>query len=515
MTLPENTNSYFPNFIEEEENIIPKQFIIGGESEYHNFTSLPLHPSEEKLVLTSHVEENSSLLNNKNDNLDILTGEATRKASEIFSNTWDYIQDMLLGEPIPVGEGNNEDNDYVTIRSSWGPVAGRRSFWEVLNPYQKYWRGSDSFEFRVDARSDIQLGVKNPPFPVEVELLEKQGQYTEAKISSGFFEPNNFDNPVSYPFLVPGKNYEVRVKYPEGWSVPSATEIVLNIDQAGESFWDARQLGDITGQRIAINDFVGTNKGDFVDFYQFSISEPRSLSYKVHEYDNLIDVEVLNGQGINIIPNETIIGAFSDKQGAFVHYLPAGNYFAKVSAPTNPDLHTNYEVVFNLESPPLFPVAPDPNAYMDQAGESFWDARQLGDITRQRIAINDFVGTNKGDFADFYQFSISAPRSLSYKVHEYDNLIDVEVFDSQGINIIPNETIIGAFSDKQGAFVHYLPEGNYFAKVSAPTNPDLHTTYEVVFNLESPPLFPATSNPYDESFYDDLPPKLIGPALYP
>ena len=66
MTLPENTNSYFPNFIEEEENIIPKQFIIGGESEYYNFTSLPLHPSEEKLVLTSHVEENSSLLDNKN-----------------------------------------------------------------------------------------------------------------------------------------------------------------------------------------------------------------------------------------------------------------------------------------------------------------------------------------------------------------------------------------------------------------------------------------------------------------
>jgi hypothetical protein len=154
MTLPENTNSYFPNFIEEEENIIPKQFIIGGESEDHNFISLPLHPSEEKLVLTSHVEENSSLLDNKNDNLDILTGEATRKASEIFSNTWDYVQDMLLGEPIRVGDVYKEDNEY--IRSSWGSVAGRRSFWEVLNPYQTNWRSSDSFEFRVDANTDIQ-----------------------------------------------------------------------------------------------------------------------------------------------------------------------------------------------------------------------------------------------------------------------------------------------------------------------------------------------------------------------
>jgi hypothetical protein len=506
MTLPENTNSYFPNFIEEEENIIPKQFIIGGESEDHNFISLPLHPSEEKLVLTSHVEENSSLLDNKNDNLDILTGEATRKASEIFSNTWDYVQDMLLGEPIRVGDVYKEDNEY--IRSSWGSVAGRRSFWEVLNPYQTNWRSSDSFEFRVDANTDIQLGVKNPPFRVDVKLLEI-GEYSNI-IASGVFEPNNFDNPLSYPLLVPGKNYILQVEYPTGWSVPRPTEIVLNMDQAGESFWDARQLGDITRQRIAINDFVGTNKGDFADFYQFSVSEPRSLSYKVHEYDNLIDVEVFDNQGNNIIPNETIIGAFSDKQGAFVHYLLPGNYFAKVSAPINPDLHTNYEVVFNLESPPLLPAAPDP--YMDQAGENFWNARQLGDITRQRIAINDFVGTNKGDFADFYQFSISEPRSLSYKVHEYYNLIDVEVFDDQGRNIIPDETIIGAFSNKQGAFVHFLSSGNYFAKVSAPTNPDLYTTYEVVFNLESPPMYP--DEPFDES-YDDLPKKLIGPVIYP
>lgn len=361
MTLPENTNSYFPNFIEEEENIIPKQFIIGGESEDHNFISLPLHPSEEKLVLTSHVEENSSLLDNKNDNLDILTGEATRKASEIFSNTWDYVQDMLLGEPIRVGDVYKEDNEY--IRSSWGSVAGRRSFWEVLNPYQTNWRSSDSFEFRVDANTDIQLGVKNPPFPVDVKLLEI-GEYSN-RIASGVFEPNNFDNPLSYPLLVPGKNYILQVEYPTGWSVPWATEIVLNMDQAGESFWDARQLGDITRQRIAINDFVGTNKGDFADFYQFSVSEPRSLSYKVHEYYNLIDVEVFDDQGRNIIPDETIIGAFSNKQGAFVHFLPSGNYFAKVSAPTNPDLYTTYEVVFNLESPPMYPDEPFDESYDD------------------------------------------------------------------------------------------------------------------------------------------------------
>lgn len=340
MILPENTNSYFPNFIEEEENVIPKQFIIGGDSEHHNFTSSPLHPSGEKLVLTSYVEENSSLLNNKNDNLDILTGEATRKASQVFSNAWNYVQNMFEEEPNLAGE---------YYPKWWDSVVGRRSFWEVLNPTRTDWRDSDSFQFIVDANTDIQLGVKNPPFPVNVNLVDNKYNI----LASSGFQPNDFDNPLSYPFLVPGNIYTLEVEYPKGWSVPWATEIVLNMDQAGESFWDARQLGDITGQRIAINDFVGTNKGDFADFYEFSIFEPRSLSYKVHEYDNLIDVEVFNDQGININPNETIIGAFSDKQGAFVHYLPAGNYFAKVSAPINPDLHTNYEVVFNLESPPL------------------------------------------------------------------------------------------------------------------------------------------------------------------
>ncbi|GGA49643.1 N-acetylmuramoyl-L-alanine amidase [Okeania sp. KiyG1] len=135
------------------------------------------------------------------------------------------------------------------------------------------------------------------------------------------------------------------------------------IDLAGENFSTARQLGNITGQRIPISDFVGTNSGDFADFYQFEISEPRSLSYKVDNYNHLIDVEIMNASEQPISANEQIEGAYSVRQGGFIHSLSPGTYYAKVNAPQDPNLSTSYEVVFNLLELPL--SSPTPSNYIN------------------------------------------------------------------------------------------------------------------------------------------------------
>lgn len=66
----------------------------------------------------------------------------------------------------------------------------------------------------------------------------------------------------------------------------------------------------------------------------------------------------MDAWGQPISANEQIEGAYSIRQGGFIHSLSPGTYYARVDAPQDPNLYTNYEVVFNLESPPLISSTP-------------------------------------------------------------------------------------------------------------------------------------------------------------
>ncbi len=57
---------------------------------------------------------------------------------------------------------------------------------------------------------------------------------------------------------------------------------VHNLDQAGQDRSDARNLGQIGGKRVTVNDFVGKNRTDELDYYKFSTgSDPRLLQFAV------------------------------------------------------------------------------------------------------------------------------------------------------------------------------------------------------------------------------------------
>ena len=366
---PESSNIILPFTGQSEGEITSQQLISTGGLENPNSQLVPVQtPLEEQFLL------GQLPLYGNNSSADILNAGETREASSIsdawngIQNTFQNVFDSVIPEPVQVrAPGVHFDN--------WDTVTGRKPFWPELNSFDGYTQ--DSFEFNVNANADIQFGVKNPPFPMNVALVQNNSEV----LASGNFDGYD-DVTVSYPWLSPGNSYKLQVDYPP--DVAGRPEIVINIDQAGESFFEARQLGNITGQRIVIPDFVGTNKGDSADYYQFEISEPRSLSYKVDKYDPLIDVEIMDAWGNRRYADETIDGAYSADQGGFIHNLPQGVYYAKVNAPQDPNLYTNYEVVFNLEQPPLFNSESPALGYFNELAtwsDQQWDWA-AGDNTR-------------------------------------------------------------------------------------------------------------------------------------
>ncbi|MEQ9368959.1 MAG: S8 family serine peptidase [Coleofasciculus chthonoplastes F3-SA18-01] len=92
--------------------------------------------------------------------------------------------------------------------------------------------------------------------------------------------PNSTGNSVlRYDSLRPGEYRVVMTPKP---SMPSSSyTFVHNLDQAGQTRSDARNLGQIGGKRVTVNDHVGVPTGE-LDYYKFSTgSDPRLLQFAV------------------------------------------------------------------------------------------------------------------------------------------------------------------------------------------------------------------------------------------
>ncbi|MEQ9551175.1 MAG: hypothetical protein RIM23_16370 [Coleofasciculus sp. G3-WIS-01] len=92
--------------------------------------------------------------------------------------------------------------------------------------------------------------------------------------------PNSTGNSVfRYDSLAPGQYRVVMTPKP---SMPSSSyTFVHNLDQAGQTRSDARNLGQIGGKRVTVNDHVEVPTGE-LDYYKFSTgSDPRLLQFSV------------------------------------------------------------------------------------------------------------------------------------------------------------------------------------------------------------------------------------------
>nr|WP_286186313.1 peptidoglycan DD-metalloendopeptidase family protein [Geitlerinema sp. P-1104] len=140
--------------------------------------------------------------------------------------------------------------------------------------------------------------------------------------------PNSTGNSVlRYDSLRTGE-YRV-VMTPKSW-MPSSNNysFVHNLDQAGQSRSEARNLGNIGGKRVTVNDHVGIPTGDW-DYYKFSTgSDPRLLHFAVRHPSG----------------NGRLEGEFE-----FALYDKNGKELKKVLSKNRKSIHETYDLDANSE----------------------------------------------------------------------------------------------------------------------------------------------------------------------
>ncbi|WP_017305805.1 S8 family serine peptidase [Spirulina subsalsa] len=141
--------------------------------------------------------------------------------------------------------------------------------------------------------------------------------------------PTSTGNSVLMYNSLPTGEYRV-VMNPKPSMPSSVYTFVHNLDQAGQTRSDARNLGNIGGKRVTVNDHVGMPTGD-LDYYKFSTgSDPRLLQFAVR-----------HPSGAGSLPLEGDV--------EFILYDNNGTVLKRVNSQNRNSIYDTYELKANSE----------------------------------------------------------------------------------------------------------------------------------------------------------------------
>ncbi|NEQ39120.1 MAG: S8 family serine peptidase [Okeania sp. SIO3I5] len=241
-------------------------------------------------------------------------------------------------------EGDTSTNYVLTTQMSeeLGEFNGRHEF-------QNRSVGEDEAFYRFtvgDGVRDFHLKSKQKQGNVYFELRrDRGGGIVNSEFVTPHFTEGDDNLYARYENLPPG-NYMVRVFLEDDSPSGGKYDLVMNMDQAGNSLETARDLGDVSGKRLELEDFVGWNKGDNVDFYKFTTDNREfRLQFALRELTAGPHIDVLDENG-NVISLLEFDEGGGDRYGNVV-IPPNGNYYLRVKAPDNRGDSTNYKLVVN------------------------------------------------------------------------------------------------------------------------------------------------------------------------
>lgn len=243
-------------------------------------------------------------------------------------------------------EGDTSTNYLLTTQMAveLGEYLGRHEFENrvVRKDEESYYR----FTVGEAGAKDFHLKLKGKKADVDFDLRRDTGG---GIVNSELVVPHVFDDGGDlykrYDYLPPG-SYLVRVNLEDDSRSYGKYGLVMNMDLAGNSLETARDLGDLSGKRVELKDFVGWNKGDDVDFYKFTTDNREfRLQFALREMTGAPHIDVLD-EGGNVIPLKEFDDGGSDRYGNV--QIPAnGTFYLRVKAPDNRDDSTNYKLVVN------------------------------------------------------------------------------------------------------------------------------------------------------------------------
>lgn len=280
------------------------------------------------------------------------------------------------------------------------------------------------YKFAIAENSKLNIKLSGLSQNVNLFLLNADGSQITQSSASGNADENIIQNlrAGSYYFYVggggTGTNYKIETSAIALGPIP--------VDNAGNTIAQAKNLGTLGSTVTVANDFVGNFNGlatDDTDYYQFTLTENSTVNLKLSGLSQdatlyLHQAESLGGAVIQISANT---GSADEN---ITRNLRPGTWFVFV-------LHggegTNYKFEASAISLGAIPV--------DNAGDSFEQAKDLGVLSATPIIANDFLGDFNGlaaDSSDYYQFTLAENSTVNLKLSGLSQDALLRLFDSQG-----------------------------------------------------------------------------------
>ena len=274
---------------------------------------------------------------------------------------------------------------------------------------------ADIYKFSLDQSSEVALSLSGLREDAELSLIldaDSDGEidYRETLSQTRLYN-DSADRSFTYPLGV--GDYFVQVSTD---TVDSNTPYTLSLsptvlsipDNAGATFSSARDLGELAGTQ-QFTDYVG-ELIDPNDYYRFTLATDSSVSIAVAEAEE--------GSDVRFEIYDSSENRFITSTDATSLNLFSGDYYARVFSRTGSSDYT-----LDLET----------TARVDQAGNSFDSARNIGILTNGEQTFSDWLGSIDGN--DYYRFELLDDSSIDISLDGLTENANIALLDENGRRI--------------------------------------------------------------------------------
>jgi hypothetical protein len=273
---------------------------------------------------------------------------------------------------------------------------------------------------------------------------------------------------VSLTKTLPQGNYFIKVAPRFSFDNPGGYQLTLtptpdpgNLpSDPGNTAATASNLGALSGTRT-LKDYVGTV--DSGDWYKFNLSQISNISFTLNgagtNNSTLSLIRDANNNGIYDVGE--LVTQRTTRNASIVTDLPTGNYFLAVERRFSTSDPGRYDLTLTTTA--------DPGNLSVDPGDPAPKALNLGPLSGTRT-LKDYVGLV--DQADWYQFSLSSPRTLSATIINpksvSSNDISLSLVRDSNLNgVVDGGELLTVRSGDNPFIVRALDAGTYFLAVES------------------------------------------------
>ena len=348
---------------------------------------------------------------------------------------------------------------------------------------------SDYYQFTLAENSTVNLKLSGLSQDALLRLFDSQGQFIELSAN-----PDNADESISRN-LRAGTYYINAGGGGQGTSYKFEASAVslgaVPVDNAGDSVDRAKNLGVLGTTAIVANDYLGDFNGltrDDSDYYQFTLAENGTVNLKLSGLSQDVTLNLYDSRGQQLFNSQgQAVQVYAQPGNAddnIALNLRAGIYYVSASSGGN---GTSYQLSASSISLGAVPV--------DNAGDSFERAKNLGILGTTEIVANDFLGDFNGltrDDSDYYQFTLAENSTVNLKLSGLSQNVNIQLFDAQGLGVQYSATAGNA----DEPISKNLRAGTYYIHASGGGN---GTNYQLTASGISLGDTPVDDNPINQA----------------